>query len=94
MDITITLGADDERFVRAQAEKRGVAPERLAETMVADALERERKAALASDLFRKWAEEDKSNSDDDTFETIVAALNQERKGYRQHFPTELKGKTW
>ncbi len=94
MDITITLGPDDERFVREEAEKRGVAPERLAETLVSGALERERKAAQIAAMFRAWEVEDSANPDDDTFETIVKGLNEERAGYRLHFPPELKGKTW
>jgi hypothetical protein len=90
MDITITLDAETERFVREEAEKRGVA----VETVVAQVMEGQRKAAQLAEMFQRWEKEDAANPDDDTFETIVKALNEGRKGYRQHFPAELKGKSW
>jgi hypothetical protein len=94
MDITITLGPDDERFVRDEAEKRGVAPEQLAETLVSGALERERKAAHALELLRSWDEDGDVAEQRETFEAIAKGLNEEREGYRQHYPAHLKGKTW
>jgi tRNA A37 N6-isopentenylltransferase MiaA len=102
MDITITLDPDAERFVREEAEKRGIAPEKLAETLVSDALERERKAALereqkaerALELLRSWDEDGDEAEQRGTFDAIVKGLNEGRRGYRQHFPAHLKGKTW
>ena len=94
MDITITLDPDDERFVREEAEKRGVSPLQLAEKLVADALERERKAARALELLRSWDEDGDEAEQRATFDAIAKGLNEERQGFRQHFPAELKGKTW
>lgn len=82
MDITITLDPDTERFVRDEAEKRGVAPEAI----IAQAMERERKAARARELLRSWDEAGDEAEQRETFEAIANGRNEERQGYRQHYP--------
>jgi hypothetical protein len=94
MDITVTLLPDAERFVRQEAENRGIAPEALAESVVATAFERERKVAHARALLQSWDDDGDETEQREPFESIAKGLNTGREGYRQHIPAHLKGKTW
>ncbi len=74
---------------------RGVSVEEIALEMLKRDLFIERRERLSARL-KAWMQPDEAEAKEqrETAEVLIQGLDENRSSYDQHFPSDLKGKTW
>jgi hypothetical protein len=93
MPLTIPLPPDLEARLAAEAARVGVAPERLAASVLDTHLPADRRTAALA-LLDAWHAGADAEDQRETGDALVRGLDAGRPGQRPHFPPELEGVTW
>jgi plasmid stability protein len=95
MTLALELPENLQRQLEENALMRGMSVEEIALEMLKRDLLTERRERLSA-LMKTWMHpsETEAKEQQETVEILIQGLDENRSSYGQHFPAELKGKTW
>ena len=93
MTLTLNLSPELEQYLVQEADQHGLSVEMLALQLLTNSISIEKKQAEAVDMLQSWIEEDDIN-DQETGQSLIQALDEDRLSDRKLFPLEMKGITW
>ncbi len=95
MTLAIELPENLQRQLEENAVTRGMSVEEIALEMLKRDLFIERRERLSARL-KAWMHPDETEAKEqqETAAVLIQGLDENRSSYGQHFPSELKGKTW
>ena len=94
MTVTLNLTPELEERLTEEASLHGVPLEDFALQLLAQHLPRKHRQARLLALLDAWMNEDDGESQKETAEFLVAAIDEDRTSSRKLFPPEMKGVTW
>lgn len=94
MTININLTPELELRLKQEAERRRLAADQCAVEVLQEHLPPEDRRAKAIALLQSWIDDDDEQEQQETWDFLVQALDEDRLSDRKLFPPELQGITW
>ncbi len=94
MTLTLNLSPELEKYLVQEADQHGLSVEMLALQLLTNSIAIEKKQAKAVDMLQSWIDEDDIDDQQETGQSLIQALDEDRLSDRKLFPLEMKGITW
>ena len=93
MTLTLNLSPELEQYLIQEADQHGLSVEMLALQLLTNSIAIEKKQAEAVDILQSWIEDDDIDAQE-TGQSLIQALDEDRLSNRKLFPLEMEGITW
>ncbi len=94
MTLTLNLSPELEQYLVQEADQHGLSVEMLALQLLTNSIAIEKKQAKAVNMLQSWIDEDDIDDQQETGQSLIQALDEDRLSDRKLFPLEMKGITW